>query len=108
MATELSFTGSTVQDSAGNPVTVTYTALIDTVNPPLKPYTVPSGIVPDGNGTITVTFAQLGFAPVPGVSYFVEVTATDVSGTSAPSPVISFSNAITIPVPPAPTNPKVG
>lgn len=108
MATELSFTGSTVVDSAGNPVAVTYTALIDTVNPPVKAYPVPASIVPDGNGTLTVTFTELGFGPIPGVTYFVDVTATDVTGTSTPSAVVSFSNAITVPVPPAPTNPKVG
>jgi ABC-type transporter Mla subunit MlaD len=47
---------------------------------------------------VTVTFAQLGFTPANGSTYYVDVTATDASGTSVPSGEVTFVYA----VPPSP------
>jgi len=104
MATELSFNAVTTNVD-GSPLTlpVSYTALIDTVNPPVKSYAVPA--TTPVNGVITVTFAQLGFTPAANQEYYVEVTATDSAGTSAPSNEVTFTNTV---VPSAPTGLKVG
>lgn len=98
MQTEISFNSPTT-NADGTPITqaLTFTALIDTVNPPVKSYAVPASAT-IAAGVVTVTFAQLGFTPVNGTTYFVDVTATDASGTSAPSGEVTFTYA----VPPSP------
>lgn len=105
MATQLSFNAVTT-NADGSPLTlpVTYTALIDTVTPPVKAYAVPATVTPV-NGVVTVSFAALGFTPAANQEYFAEVTATDSAGTSAPSNEVSFTNTV---VPSAPTGLKVG
>lgn len=102
--TQLSFDVPTT-NSDGSTISepLSYTALIDTVNPPVKSYPVPSTAVIT-SGVVSVTFAQLGFAPVKSTDYFVEVTATDADGTSAPSTVLGFAYSV---VPNAPTGLKV-
>lgn len=104
MQTEISFTAPTT-NADGTPLTeaLTFTALIDTVNPPIKSYAVPATVAPVA-GVVTVTFAQLGFVPVNGTTYYVEVTATDASGVSAPTAVDTFVYAVP---PSAPTGLKV-
>ena len=98
MQTEISFNSPTT-NADGTPITeaLTFTALIDTVNPPVKSYAVPASAT-IAAGVVTVTFAQLGFTPVNGTTYFVDVTATDASGTSVPSGEVTFAYA----VPPSP------
>jgi hypothetical protein len=98
MQTEISFNSPTT-NADGTPITqaLTFTALIDTVNPPVKSYAVPASAT-IAAGVVTVTFAQLGFTPVNGTTYFVDVTATDASGTSVPSGEVTFTYA----VPPSP------
>lgn len=103
MATELSWNAVTAS-SDGSPLVgaVSYTAYIDTVNPPVKAYPVPSTDAPVA-GVLTATFASLGFVPVGNTTYYADVTATDTAGTSVPSGVVTFSNAV---APAAPTGLK--
>jgi hypothetical protein len=104
MQTEISFNVPTT-NADGSPITeaLTYTALIDTVNPPVKSYAVPA-TAPITAGVCTVTFVQLGFVPVNGTTYYVDVTATDASGTSVPSGEVTFIYMVP---PSAPTGLKV-
>ncbi len=98
MQTEISFTAPTT-NSDGSPLTeaLSYVALIDTVNPPVKSYAVPSTATIT-SGVVTATFAQLGFKPVNGSTYYVEVVATDADGSSQPSGEVTFTYS----VPPSP------
>ena len=107
MATELSFQAPTT-NTDGSAITeaLSYVAFIDTVNPPVKSYAVPAANVAAAvAGLITVTFAQLGFAPVDGTEYFVDVVATDADGNSAPSASINFTQPKATPS--APTGVKI-
>ena len=106
MSSEISFNAvTTAVDGSALTEPVSYTAFIDTVNPPVKSFVVPAANVTAAvAGVITVTFAALGFAPVDNTPYFVDVTATDAAGTSAPSGVVTFTN---VAVPSAPTGLKV-
>lgn len=84
---------------------LSFTAFIDSISPPIKSFAVPAANVTAAvGGVVTVTFAQLGFAPVKGTDYFVDVTATDADGTSAPSAILGFAYSV---VPNAPTGLKV-
>jgi len=76
----------------GTPLTeaVSYNVLVDVINPPVKAYTVPAADAPV-SGVLTVTFAQLGFAPVTGTAYFAAAQAVDASGTSADSNIVAFT-----------------
>lgn len=98
---EFSFTVPTT-NSDGSPITsaLSYTIYADTVNPPVKAYTVPGSVTPVA-GVLTATFAQIGFVPVNGTAYFAGATATDSSGTSPLSNIASFTYTV---VPSAPTN----
>ena len=84
--------------SPADAAALTYTAYIDTVNPPVKAYPIPPGAIvklspPAENGaTMSVTAAGLGFIPTDGVTYYVAITATDTEGTSAQSAAASFTN----------------
>ncbi len=81
--------------------TLSYNVLIDTISPPVKSYAVPAAEVATAtNGNITVTFAQLGFVPVEGTTYYADVVAVNAAGTSAPSSGVSFTYAV---VPTAPS-----
>jgi hypothetical protein len=105
MATELSFNAVTTNaDGSALTLPVTYTALIDTVNPPVKAYPIQANIAPVA-GLIIVTFAELGFVPAANQKYFVEVTATDSAGTSGPSNEATFTNTVVLS---EPTGLKVG
>jgi hypothetical protein len=106
MSSQISFNAvTTATDGTTLTEPVSYNALIDTVNPPVKSYAVPAANVTAAvAGVITVTFAQLGFTPTDDVTYYVDVTATDADGTSAPSSVVSFVNKA---VPAAPTGLKI-
>lgn len=102
--TEISFDVPTT-NADGTPLTeaLSFTALIDTVSPPVKSYAVPATATIT-SGVCTVTFAQLGFVPVNGTTYFIDATATDASGTSVPSNEATFTYSAP---PSAPTNLKV-
>jgi hypothetical protein len=104
MQTEISFIAPTT-NADGSVLTeaLTFAALIDTVNPPVKSYAVPADATVT-SGTVTATFAQLGFAPVNGTTYYVDVIATDASGSSQPSGEVTFIYAVP---PSAPTGLKV-
>jgi hypothetical protein len=84
----------------GSPITLplTYTVFIDTVNPPVKSYPVPAAEIT--TGAFVVTFAQLGFTPVPGTDYNATVDCSDTNGTSLMSADVSFAYGV---VPNAPT-----
>ena len=90
--TELTFTEPT-QNTDGSAIAspLSYTAFIDTVNPPVKSYAVPAANSVAVNGIVTVTFADIGFTPVSGTTYYADVTATDALGTSAPSNSATFA-----------------
>lgn len=105
--TQIQFNAPTA-NTDGSAITeaLSYVALIDTVNPPVKSYAVPAAQVAAAvAGLVTVTFAELGFVPVKNTDYFVSVTATDTDGTSADATVDTFKYAV---VPNAPTGLKVG
>jgi hypothetical protein len=110
LPTKISFVAPTTYNDGvtplPNPDALTYTALIDTVNPPVKGYPLPAAETSAVPGAaMTATFAQLGFTPVPGSTYFAAATATDVAGTSTLSNVVSFLYALP---PAAPTGFTVG
>ena len=110
LQTHINFTApTTLSDNvtpipAGTPLT--YTALIDTVNPPVKAYPVPAANAPTAPGAAaTVTFAQLGFTPALFTTYYVTVLATDAAGNGPDAPIATF----TYELPPGPvTNFSVG
>lgn len=95
---------TTNEDGTALTEAVTYTVLIDTVNPPVKGYLVPSADAPI-SGVLTATFAQLGFTPVNGGQYYAAAEAVDASGTSGMSNVVGFIYAVP---PAAPTGFTVG
>lgn len=104
MLTEISFTAPTTNaDGSALTEALSFTALIDTVNPPIKSYSVPATATIT-SGVVTATFAQLGFTPVNGTTYYVEAIATDASGSSQPSGEVTFTYAVP---PAAPTGLKV-
>lgn len=104
MQTEISFIAPTTNaDGSALTEALTFVALIDTVNPPVKSYAVPADATVT-SGTVTATFAQLGFAPVNSSTYYVDVIATDASGSSQPSGEVTFIYAVP---PSAPTGLKV-
>jgi hypothetical protein len=89
---------------------LSYVILLDTVNPPVKSYSVPSGKVTPLEGSTTgqvqVLFTDIGFTPVSNVQYFASVEETEsfpdgTSATSSPSGQITFTLDGT---PNAPTN----
>lgn len=98
--TQIDFTVPTTNND-GSPITesLTYTAFIDTVNPPVKSFVISTGATIT-SGVLTVTFAQLGFIPVPGTDYFADAVASDADGSSLPSNVFAFKYEV---VPNAPT-----
>lgn len=103
--TKVSFTLPTA-NTDGTPITEALSAIvfIDTVNPPVKSYPVPAGAMVADGSVLTVTFAQLGFTPVPG-TYYAGAEVTDVDGTSGMSTVVSFKYEV---APKAPTGFTVG
>jgi hypothetical protein len=77
------------------------TVSVDTVNPPVKSFSVPAPIIAAAvAGVVTVTFAQLGVTPLDDTEYFVDATVTVNGVTSAASNVGQFED---IPTPSAPT-----
>lgn len=102
--TELSFVVPT-HNTDGSLIAepLSFVAYIDSVNPPVKAYPVPAANAAVA-GVVTVTFAQLGFTPVKNTDYYVDVTAVDADGVSAPSIVAQFAYSV---VPNAPTSLKV-
>jgi len=98
MLTEISFKESTTY-ADGSPIPagtpLTYNLLIDTVNPPLKSYSVPAANVAAAvGGTITVKFTDIGFVPLYNVPYFVAATEATGTAVSADSTVVSFTQVI--------------
>jgi hypothetical protein len=105
--TKVTFTVPTT-NTDGSPITeaLSYTVFIDTANPPVKAYSVPAAnIAAAVAGLVTVTFAQLGFTPVPGADYYADVSAADADGVSPLSNVFAFKYEV---VPNAPTGFTVG
>lgn len=85
---------------------LTYKLLIDTVNPPVKSFVVPTAnIAAAVAGVVTVKFTDIGFVPVKGQDYFASSVATDTDGSSALADVVSFAYSV---VPNAPTGLKGG
>lgn len=89
---------TTNTDGSAITLPLSYTAFIDTVNPPVKSFAIPAAEIT--TGTFAVTFAQLGFVPAPGTDYFASVDCSDTDGTSLMSADVSFKYAV---VPSAPT-----
>jgi hypothetical protein len=90
----------------GSPITeaLSFNVFVDTVNPPVKSFPVPTAEITTAS-TVTVTFAQLGFVPVPGTDYFAAADAADADGTSVLSNIVAFKYEV---VPNAPTGFTVG
>jgi hypothetical protein len=110
MSTKLSWAPNTTNTdgsllTAAQLASLTYTALIDTVNPPVQSYQVPTDKITSAAGpngaTLQVNFSDLvpPFVPVANTAYFAEMTETDSAGTSQPSAVVPFENIV---VPAAP------
>lgn len=105
-STPLLFTdGSTIPTAAL--AQATYTVYIDTVNPPVKSYTVPTANVAaattnaDGSKQVTLQATDVGVAVAPNVTYYVD-TADSVSGNpSAQTSVLTYKYS---PVPNSPGN----
>lgn len=105
-------------DQNGNPITLsaadvaalTYVVLLDTVNPPLKSYPVPSANVAaattnaDGSKRVTVTDSDLKITIADNVQYYVEIQDALGNQVSKPSALVPFEVIVT---PGAPTNPTV-
>jgi hypothetical protein len=98
---EVQFTVPTT-NTDGSPITLplTFPVYIDTVTPPVKQYTVPSGDAAV-SGVITATFTQIGFTPVNGTVYYAAAAAVDSTGASALSNIVQFTYEA--PLPSAPT-----
>ncbi len=110
LQTEILFNAPTTLADGTTPIpaglALSYTALIDTVNPPVKSYTVPAANAPSGPGAAaTVTFAELGFTPVLFTTYYATVYATDPAGNGLDAPVVTFTYELP---PAAPTGFTVG
>ena len=93
---KISFTAPTTYADGVTPLpspdALTFNALIDTVNPPVKSYVIPTAETSTVPGAvITATFAQLGFAPAVNTTYYATATASDATGTSADGNIISFT-----------------
>ena len=97
---KISFLAPTT-NADGSPLTLplTFKVYIDTVNPPVKSYDVPASIAVQA-GSVTATFAQLGFTPAANEVYYAGATAIDSAGESALSTVAIFTYAV---VPATPT-----
>lgn len=86
--------------SAAQLATLTYTALIDTVSPPVTSYQVPTDKITSAAGPngaqLQCAFADLvpPFVPVDDVQYFAELTETDAAGTSVPTAIVTFTNTV--------------
>lgn len=105
--TQVSFTVPTTNtDGSAISEPLSFSVLIDTVNPPVKAYPVPAANVAAAvNGVVTVKFSDLGFVPVNNTDYFADAVATDADGSSAPSALVAFAYSV---VPSAPTGFTVG
>lgn len=108
----------TGEDQNGAPVTLspadiaalTYTALIDTVNPPVKEYPIPPALIKgtaNANGSVHVTIdvADLGVVVVDNTPYFIELQDSIGNAVSAKTSVMTFTEVVT---PDPPANPSVG
>lgn len=107
-------------DQNGSPVTLTpaqvaaltYTVLLDTVNPPKKAYQVPAANIaaatanPNGSKHVTVLDTDLGVTIADNVQYYVEVQDALGNQVSAPTAVIPYEHIVVI-TPSAPANPTV-
>lgn len=107
-------------DQNGNPVTLTpdqiaalsYTVLLDTVNPPKKTYPVPAANVaaatPNANGSkrVTVLDTDLGVTIADNLQYYMEVQDALGNQVSAPTAVLPYEHVVVI-TPSAPANPTV-
>ena len=102
MLTQFQFTESTTYtDGSAIPpgTSLTYNLLVDTVNPPVQGYSVPAANVAAAvGGVVTVLFSDLGFVPVPNVSYFAAATEAWGAAVSADSNVVTFVQVL----PPSP------
>jgi len=77
---------------------LSYVALIDTVNPPLAQFPVPAAdVAAESAGVITSSFADLGFNPVPGTTYFAAVTEASGAAVSTDSNIATFTYPAEVP-----------
>lgn len=76
---------------------LTFTILIDTVNPPgptAKSYPVPAAnVAAISGGKITVKFTDIGFVPATNVNYYADCIETEGVLASPSSGILSFINA---------------
>ncbi|MGO8974863.1 MAG: hypothetical protein ACLQNV_15230 [Steroidobacteraceae bacterium] len=102
MSTQFQFTESTTYTDgsaipAGTPLS--YNLLVDTVNPPVQGYSVPAAnLAAAVAGVVTVLFSDVGFVPVPNVTYYAAATEASGAAVSADSNVVSFVQVL----PPSP------
>jgi hypothetical protein len=106
-------------DASGAPVTLTaaqqaalvFTIFLDTVNPPVKSYPLPSSLttppMTNANGSRHYTVdavKDLGLSPVPGVTYYVAIQDALGAAISPETAVLTYMDVVT---PSAPQNPTV-
>lgn len=103
--------GTTVALSPADIAALTYTAYIDTVNPPVKAYPIPSAKIvgpanPNGSVRVTVdAVADLGVTVVDNTQYFIDLKDSIGNAVSAATQVMTFTEVVT---PDPPANPSVG
>jgi hypothetical protein len=91
---------------------LTFTAFVDTVNPPVKSYPIPPANVAAGtanaNGSKHVTVdgqKDLGLTLVPGTTYYIALEDALGNKVSPETAVLTWTDAVTTPS--APANPSV-
>jgi hypothetical protein len=60
-----------------------------------RAYSIPSSLIPVAPGPVTVPFSSVGFNPVPGIAYTVQVVVGLDGVESNASKPVSFTNSFT-------------
>jgi hypothetical protein len=98
MLTQFTFTESTTYaDGTAIPAgtALTYAMLIDTVNPPVKAYSVPAANVAAAiAGVVTVKFTDIGFVPAYNTTYYADATEASGTAVSVPSNQVTFEQVV--------------
>jgi len=99
--------------TAAQIASLTFTAFVDTVNPPVKSYAVPAANVTaattNANGSKHITVdaqADLKIALVPGTTYYIGLKDSLGSNISPETPILTWTDLVTTPS--APTGFTVG
>jgi hypothetical protein len=103
--------GDTVTLTAAQESALTYTIFVDTVNPPVKSYPLPSSLatppMTNANGSRHYTVdavKDLGITLVPGTTYYIAIEDALGTAVSPETAVLTYTDVVT---PSAPQNPTV-